>query len=75
LDYGEWRSSFNWGGVAAFTARLVDPESGVVVWSVSAGRNPAIKNAVFAAHAASQDALNALQAKLDKQIDRMTPDF
>ena len=66
LDYGEWRSRFNWGGVAAFTARLVDLESGVVVWSVSANRNLAIKNAAFAAHAASQDALNALQAKLNK---------
>jgi len=65
LDYGEWRSTFNWGGVAAFTARLVDLESGVVVWSVSANRNLAIKNAAFAGHAASQDALNALQAMLN----------
>jgi hypothetical protein len=66
LDYGEWRSTFNWGGVAAFTARLVDLESGLIVWSVSANRNLAIKNAAFAAHAASQDALNELQAKLNQ---------
>ncbi len=66
LDYGEWRSTINWGGVAAFTARLVDLESGAIVWSVSANRNMAIKNAAFAAHAASVDVLNALQAKLNK---------
>jgi hypothetical protein len=66
LDYGEWRSTFNWGGVAAFTARLVDLESGVIAWSVSANRNQAIKNAAFAAHAASEDALKALLAKKNR---------
>ena len=53
-------------GCTAFTARPVDLEPGVVVWSVSANRSLTIKNAAFAAHAASQDALSELQAKLNK---------
>ena len=66
LDYGEWRSMFNWGGVAAFTARLVDIETGAVVWSVSANRNTAMKNAAVAAHAASEDAIDELQTNLNR---------
>ena len=66
LDYGDWRNTFNSGGVDAFTARLVDIETGAVVWSVSANRNTAMKNAAVAAHAASEDALNELQAKLNQ---------
>jgi hypothetical protein len=42
LDDGEWRSTFNWGGVAAFTARHVDIETGATVWLLSANRNMAI---------------------------------
>ena len=70
LDDGEWRSTFKRGGVAAFSARRVDLESGLIVRSVSANRNQAIKNAAFAAHAASQDARNELQAKLKQQVVR-----
>lgn len=66
LDCGDWRNTFNWGGMTDFTARLVDLESEASGWLVCANRNMAVKNAAFAAHAASVDALNELQAKLNK---------
>ena len=66
IEYGEWRSSFNWGAVTAFTARLVEVESGLVVWSVSANQNIAMTNAAVVTHAASEDALKDLLAKLNK---------
>ncbi|NIT52289.1 MAG: penicillin-binding protein activator LpoB, partial [candidate division Zixibacteria bacterium] len=33
LEYGDWRSPINWGGTTAFTARLVDIDTGLVIWA------------------------------------------
>jgi curli biogenesis system outer membrane secretion channel CsgG len=63
MEYGDWYSKINWGGVAAFSARLVEVESGVVVWSVSANRNIALSNSASVAREASEDAINQLLSK------------
>ncbi len=63
-EFGDWRSRFNWGGVSVFTARLVDLESGQIVWSVSANRNLALVNAAGATHAGVASVVARLEDKL-----------
>ncbi len=63
-EFGDWRSKLNWGGVSVFTARLVDLQSGQIVWSVSANRNLARVNAAGATHAGAASVVADLQAKL-----------
>lgn len=63
VEFGDWRSRLNWGGVSIFTARLVDLDSGQVVWSVSANRNLARVNAAGATHAGAESVIAKLQAK------------
>ncbi len=66
MEYGDWRSPINWGGVAIFTARLVDIETGLVIWATSANLSVAMTNSGAVAHVASQEALRELSAKLGK---------
>jgi hypothetical protein len=66
MEYGDWRSRINWGGVAIFAARLVDIDTGLVIWATSANLNIALTNSGAVAHAASQEALRELSAKLGK---------
>jgi curli biogenesis system outer membrane secretion channel CsgG len=66
MEYGNWRSAINWGGVAIFTARLVDIETGLVIWATSANLSVAMTNSGAVAHVASQEALRELSAKLGK---------
>ena len=66
MEYGDWRSRINWGGVAVFTARLVDIDTGLVIWSTSANLSIAMTNSGAVAHAASQEALRELSAKLGR---------
>ncbi|MDJ0721244.1 MAG: CsgG/HfaB family protein [Desulfobacterales bacterium] len=63
-EFGDWRSKLNWGGVSVFTARLVDLNSGQIVWSVSANRNLALVNAAGATHAGAAGVVADLKAKL-----------
>ncbi len=63
-EFGDWRSKLNWGGVSIFTARLVDLNSGQVVWSVSANRNLSHVNAAGATHAGAESAVRRLEARL-----------
>ncbi len=63
-EFGDWRSKLNWGGVSVFTARLVDLNTGQVVWSVSANRNLAHVNAAGATHAGAESAVRRLEARL-----------
>ena len=63
MEYGDWHSKVNWGGVAAFSARLVEVETGIVIWSVSANRNISLANSASVARAASEDAINELISK------------
>ncbi len=63
-EFGDWRSKLNWGGVSIFTARLVDLNSGQVVWSVSANRNLSHVNAAGAAHAGAESAVRKLKSRL-----------
>ena len=65
-EYGDWRGKLNWGGVVGFSARLVQIQSGSLIWAASANRDMAMTNSTAIAHAASQDALEDLIAKLDK---------
>jgi len=62
-EYGDWRSRLNWGGVAIFTARLVDIPSGSLIWSISANRNLAMTNAAAATHAGAGLVVQELLAK------------
>ncbi len=63
-EFGDWRSRLNWGGVSVFTARLVDLNSGQVIWSVSANRNLAQVNAAGATHAGAERVVADLTSKL-----------
>jgi curli biogenesis system outer membrane secretion channel CsgG len=65
-EYGDWRGKLNWGGVVGFSARLVQIDSGSLIWAASANRDMAMTNSTAIAHAASQDALEDLIAKLYK---------
>jgi curli biogenesis system outer membrane secretion channel CsgG len=66
MEFGDWRGTLNWGGVVGFSARLVEVESGSLIWATSANRDMAMTNSSTIAHAASQDALIDLLAQLDK---------
>lgn len=66
MEYGDWRSRINWGGVAVFTVRLVDIDTGLVIWATSANLSIAMTNSGAVAHAASQEALRELSAKLGR---------
>jgi hypothetical protein len=66
MEYGDWRGKLNWGGVVGFSARLVDVDSGSLIWAASANRDMAMTNSSAIAHAASQDALEDLLTKLGK---------
>ena len=59
-EYGDWRSRLNWGGVAIFTARLVEVSSGNVVWSISANRNIAKVDAAMVAHAGAKSIITKI---------------
>ena len=65
-EYGDWRGKLNWGGVVGFSARLVQIDSGSLIWAASANRDMAMTNSTAIAHAASQDALEVLLAKLGR---------
>ena len=65
-EYGDWRGKLNWGGVVGFSARLVQIDSGSLIWAASANRDMAMTNSTAIAHAASQDALEDLIAKLGR---------
>ncbi len=65
-EYGDWRGKLNWGGVVGFSARLVQVDSGSLIWAASANRDMAMTNSTAIAHAASQDALEDLIAKLGR---------
>ena len=66
MEYGDWRGRVNWGGVVGFSARLVEVDSGSLIWATSANRDMAMTNSSAIAHAASQDALQDLLTKLGK---------
>lgn len=66
MEYGDWRGKFNWGGVVGFSARLVQINSGSLIWAASANLDMAMTNSTAIAHAASQDALEDLITKLGK---------
>jgi hypothetical protein len=66
IEYGDWRGILNWGGVVGFSARLVDVDSGSLIWATSANRDMAMTNSSAIAHAASQDALKDLLSKLGR---------
>lgn len=66
MEYGDWRGTINWGGVVGFSARLVEVDSGKLVWATSANRDMAMTNSSAIAHAASQDALKDLLTQLGK---------
>ena len=65
-EYGDWRGTLNWGGVVGFSARLVQVDSGSLIWAASANRDMAMTNSTATAHAASQDALQDLIAQLGR---------
>jgi curli biogenesis system outer membrane secretion channel CsgG len=65
-EYGDWRGKLNWGGVVGFSARLVRVDSGSLIWAASANRDMAMTNSTAIAHAASQEALEDLVAKLGR---------
>ena len=65
-EFGDWRGTLNWGGVVGFSARLVEVESGSLIWATSANRDMAMTNSSMIAHEASQDALKDLLARLGK---------
>ncbi len=65
-EYGDWRGTLNWGGVVGFSARLVQVNSGSLIWAASANRDMAMTNSTAIAHAASQDALEDLIAQLGR---------
>ena len=64
LEYGDWRSLINWGGTAIFTARLVDIDTGLVIWAASANLSIAMTNSGAVAHAATDEALKELLSQL-----------
>jgi len=66
MEYGDWRGKINWGGVVGFSARMVEVDSGSLIWATSANRDMAMINSSVIAHAASQDALKDLLTKLGK---------
>jgi curli biogenesis system outer membrane secretion channel CsgG len=66
MEFGDWRGRINWGGVVGFSARLVEVDSGSLIWAASANRDMAMTNSTVVAHAASQDALKDLLTQLGK---------
>ncbi len=66
MEYGDWRGRLNWGGVVGFSARLVQVDSGSLIWAASANRDVAMTNSTAIAHAASEDALEDLIAKIGR---------
>ena len=66
MEFGDWRGTLNWGGVVGFSARLVEVDSGSLIWATSASRDMAMTNSSMIAHAASQDALKDLLTKLGR---------
>jgi len=66
IEYGDWRGKINWGAVVGFSARLVEVDSGSVIWATSANRDMAMTNSTVVAHAASQDAIKDLLTQLGK---------
>lgn len=66
MEYGDWRSPINWGGTTVFTARLVDIDSGLVIWATSANLSIAMTNSGAVAHAATGVALKELLTQLGK---------
>jgi hypothetical protein len=66
MEYGDWRGKINWGAVVGFSARLVEVDSGSLIWATSANRDMAMTNSSVIAHAASQDALKDLLSQLVK---------
>ncbi len=65
IEYGDWRSRLNWGGISVFNARLVALDSGQVLWSISANRNTALVNAAGATHAGAAIAVDRLKERLN----------
>ena len=63
MEFGDWRSPINWGGTAIFSARLVDIDTGLVIWATSANLSIAMTNSGSVAHAASDVALKELLAQ------------
>ena len=41
MEYGDWRGRINWGAVVGFSARLVEVDSGSLIWATSANRDTA----------------------------------
>ena len=66
LEYGDWRTAINWGGTSSFTARLVDIDTGLVIWATSANLSIAMTNSGAVAHAATDVALKELLTQLGK---------
>jgi curli biogenesis system outer membrane secretion channel CsgG len=66
MEYGDWRGKINWGAAVGFSARLVEVDSGSLIWATSANRDMAMTNSSVIAHAASQDALKDLLNQLGK---------
>ena len=66
IEYGDWHGKINWGAVVGFSARLVEIDSGSLIWATSANRDMAMTNSSTIAHAASQDALKDLLSQLGK---------
>ena len=66
IEFGDWRSPINWGGTAIFTARLVDIDTGLVIWATSANLSIAMTNSGAVAHAATDVALKELLTQLDQ---------
>jgi hypothetical protein len=66
LEYGDWRSHINWGGTAIFTARLVDIDTGLIIWATSANLSIAKTNSGAVAHAATGGAIKEVLTQLGK---------
>lgn len=66
MEFGDWRGTINWGGVVGFSARLVEVDSGSLIWATSANRDTAMTNSSMIAHAATQEALKDLLTQLGK---------
>jgi curli biogenesis system outer membrane secretion channel CsgG len=66
MEFGDWRGTLNWGGVVGFSARLVEVDSGSLIWVTSANRDTAMTNSSMIAHEASQEALKDLLTQLGK---------
>ncbi|MCK5707794.1 MAG: hypothetical protein KAI43_09080 [Candidatus Aureabacteria bacterium] len=69
-DFSDYNTGLIWGACAAFSARMVDINSGLVVWSVSANRNINFTNVTSAAQMVSKDAVKQLLKKLKSKKNR-----